>query len=249
MRIKNILTLFILGLFFQEIKAQVDDESVYEFGLRIAPQISWISPDSKTIKDGGSSLDWNYGLHIAKKFTRRYAIAMEVNVINMVSKVKMADSLIVASNKIAGGSAIATDMAINYNLRYLQVPILFKMTTDPFKNKWRAYGEFGLGFSFLLRSKADVTSKVLNLSDVDVDNPENGDEFKLKDKSTGIDNSIRINFLRPSFIIGGGVTYDLFGNTKAFAGLRYDGGLFDYMDADKWTANNSFTALNIGIIF
>jgi hypothetical protein len=41
----------------------------------------------------------------------------------------------------------------------------------------------------------------------------------------------------------------LFGQTKAYAGLRYDGGLADYMDADKWIANNSFTSLNIGIIF
>ena len=42
---------------------------------------------------GGISLDWNYGFHVAKKFTSRYAIAFEVNVINMTSKIKIIDSL------------------------------------------------------------------------------------------------------------------------------------------------------------
>lgn len=249
MRIKNIFALIICALIISKANAQISDESRYEFGLRIAPQVSWSKPDSKSITDGGISLDWNYGFHVAKKFTSRYAIAFEVNVINMTSKIKVVDSINVFSPTKLPAGAPNTDMTLNYHLRYLQIPILFKMTTDPFKDKWKAYGEFGLGFSFLLRSKVDVSSSVLKLNEVDVDNPENGDVFKLKDVNTGVENSTKINLLRPSFIIGGGLIYDLVGNTKAYIGLRYDNGLADYMDADKWTANNSYTALNIGIIF
>jgi hypothetical protein len=249
MRIKNIFALIICALIISKANAQISDESMYEFGLRIAPQVSWSKPDSKSITDGGISLDWNYGFHVAKKFTSRYAIAFEVNVINMTSKIKIIDSINVYSPTKLPIETPTTDMSLNYHLRYLQIPILFKMTTDPFKDKWKAYGEFGLGFSFLLRSKVDVSSSVLKLNDVDVDYPENDDVFKLKDVRTGIVNSTQINFLRPSFIVGGGLVYDLVGNTKAYIGLRYDNGLADYMDADKWTANNSFTALNIGIIF
>jgi hypothetical protein len=101
----------------------------------------------------------------------------------------------------------------------------------------------------LLRSKAEVNSSVLKLTEVDVDNPDDGDKFYINKSTANDDYSVKVNFLRPSFIIGGGVIYDLFGNTKAVVGLRYDGGLADYMDANKWTANNSFTALNIGMIF
>ncbi len=250
MRIKNILALIICGFILGKTNAQVSDESKYEFGLRIAPQISWSSPDSKSITDGGVSLDWNYGFHVAKKFTSRYAVAFEVNVINMTSKIKVTDPIIVYSAKIPGGSAVTSDMTLNYNLRYLEIPLLFKMSTDQFKTKWKAYGEFGLGLGMLLRSKADVNSSVLKLENVDVDNPDDGDKFYINNNSTANDDySVKVNFLRPSFIIGGGVTYDLFGNTKGYFGLRYDGGLVDYMDAAKWSANNSFTALNIGIIF
>lgn len=249
MRIKNILALIICGFILGKTKAQVTDESRYEFGLRIAPQISWSTPDSKSITDGGISLDWNYGFHVAKKFTSRYAIAFEVNVINMTSKIKFSDSINVFSPTKLPAGAPTTDMTLNYNLRYLQIPILFKMTTDPFKDKWKVYGEFGVGLSMLLRSKAEVNSSVLKLTEVDVDNPADGDKFSINKSSANDDYSVKVNFLRPSFIIGGGVIYDLFGNTKAFAGLRYDGGLADYMDANKWTANNSFTALNIGMIF
>ncbi len=247
MRIKNILTVIICSFILNKTNAQVSDESRYEFGLRIAPQISWSSPDSKSLENGGGSLDWNYGFHVAKKFTSRYAIAFEVNVINMTSKIKFTDSLAIYSDKLSGTKT--NDLAINYNLRYVQVPIIFKMYTDEFKDKWRVYGEFGVGLSFLVRSKADVNSSVLNLTNVDVDNPDKVDEFFINSNKFDKNYSTKVNFLRPSFIIGGGVLYDLFGQTKAYAGLRYDGGLVDYMDADKWTANNSFTSLNLGIIF
>lgn len=232
-----------------ETQAQVTDESRYEFGLRIAPQISWSTPDSKSITDGGISLDWNYGFHVAKKFTSRYAIGLEVNVINMASKIKITDPVTVYSTKITGGSAVTSDMSLDYSLRYLEIPILFKMTTDPIKDKLRAYGEFGVGMSILLKSKLDVSSSVLKLDNVDVDNPDDIDKFYLNQNSFSKNYSQQVNSFRPSFIIGGGMTYDLFGNTKAYAGLRYDGGLADYLDADKWIANNSFSSLNIGIIF
>jgi hypothetical protein len=75
------------------------------------------------------------------------------------------------------------------------------------------------------------------------------DEFFINSNKFDENYSTKVNFLRPSFIIGGGVLYDLFGQTKGYVGLRYDGGLVDYMDADKWIANNSFTSLNLGIIF
>jgi hypothetical protein len=247
MRIKNILAVIICSFILNKTNAQVSDESRYEFGLRIAPQISWSSPDSKSLENGGGSLDWNYGFHVAKKFTSRYAIAFEVNVINMTSKIKFTDSLAIYSDKLNGNKT--NDLAINYNLRYVQVPIIFKMYTDEFKDKWRVYGEFGVGLSFLVRSKADVNSSVLNLTNVDVDNPDKVDEFFINSNKFDKNYSTKVNFLRPSFIIGGGVLYDLFGQTKGYVGLRYDGGLVDYMDADKWIANNSFTSLNLGIIF
>lgn len=249
MRIKNILAVIICVFILNKTNAQVSDESRYEFGLRLAPQISWSSPDSKSLENGGSSLDWNYGFQVAKKFTSRYAIAFEVNVINMVSKIDFKDSLQIFSNKISGGNAPTTNLSINYSLRYVQVPIIFKMYTDQFKDKWRAYGEFGLGIGFLIRSKADVNSSVLKLDNMDVDNPDKVDEFFINQSTFSKNYSTKVNFLRPSFIIGGGVLYDLFGQTKGYAGLRYDGGLVDYMDADKWIANNSFTSLNFGIIF
>jgi|GEM_PF-875968 len=252
MRIKNIFTFIILIGSLSKLLAQDTnnalsrDQSLYEFGLRISPQISWSSPDSKSIKDGGSSLDWNFGFHVAKKFTDRYAIAFEVNVLNMVSKIKMSDTVKVFRNNITDSTS---DMTLNYFLRYLEVPFMFKMTSEPIKDRWRIYGEFGLGLGFLIRSKVDVNSSALKLENVDVNNPDTQDEFKIRNKTTNVDNDIKVSFLRPSFIIGGGVTYDLFGQTKIYIGLRYDGGLIDHLSDDRWEARNSFTALNIGIIF
>jgi hypothetical protein len=123
------------------------------------------------------------------------------------------------------------------------------MATDKYKEKWSLYGEFGASVAVLLRSRADVISSALKLTEVDIDNPSDEDKFYLNQNKENDDYSQKVNFFRPSFIIGGGVTYDLLGNTKLFTGLRYDGGLIDYLDANKWAANNSYTGLNIGIIF
>lgn len=228
------------------------DISGFEFGLRISPQLSWLAPDSKNLLANGSSLDWSWGFSVTRKLSERYGIATEVNVVYMSSKARFDEPLKLETNT-KGTLNNVTDLAYNYNLRYLQVPVLFRMNTAEVRENLRFYGEFGLGFGFLIRSKADVSSALngFSVSDMDVETPDAKDAFKIRDTASTSSKiySDDINFFRPSYIIGGGVMYNLFGQTKAYAGLRYDGGLRDILSDEHWLGNNSFAALNIGIIF
>ena len=227
---------------------KISDENKYEFGLRIAPNISWVTPDSKSIDANGISLDWNYGFTVSRYINERYAFGTEINVVNVTSKFKFNNNVyLYKSDAVKGNTG---DLSMTYNLRYLQIPILFKMRTNPINGgKLRVYGEFGMGLGLLIRSKIDVSSSVVKVDNMDAQNPDAADKFDIRADSTSAAYDKSVSFFNPSFIIGGGVQYDLFSNTKVYTGLRYNGGLVDMLYEDKWAATNSFTSLSFGIIF
>lgn len=226
----------------------ISDENKYEFGLRIAPNISWVAPDSKSIDANGISLDWNYGFTVSRYINERYAFGTEINVVNVTSKIKYDKVYLAKSDNSSKG--FADDLSMTYNLRYLQIPILFKMRTNPINGgKLRVFGEFGMGLGLLIRSKIDVSSSVVQVDNIDAKNPDAADKFDIRADSTSAAYDKSVSFFNPSFIIGGGIQYDLFSNTKVYTGLRYNGGLVDMLSEDKWTATNSFTSLSFGIIF
>jgi opacity protein-like surface antigen len=216
--------------------------------LRIAPNISWVTPDSKSIDANGISLDWNYGFTVSRYINERYAFGTEINVVNVTSKFKFNNNVyLYKSDAVKGNTG---DLSMTYNLRYLQIPILFKMRTNPINGgKLRVYGEFGMGLGLLIRSKIDVSSSVVKVDNMDAQNPDAADKFDIRADSTSAAYDKSVSFFNPSFIIGGGVQYDLFSNTKVYTGLRYNGGLVDMLYEDKWAATNSFTSLSFGIIF
>ena len=118
---------------------KISDENKYEFGLRIAPNISWVTPDSKSIDANGISLDWNYGFTVSRYINERYAFGTEINVVNVTSKFKFNNNVYLYKNDAEKGNA--SDLSMTYNLRYLQIPILFKMRTNPIDGgKLRVFG-------------------------------------------------------------------------------------------------------------
>ncbi len=245
--IKKFFTICIALILSTKIIAQDNTISSYEFGMRISPQISSVGIDSKSIHDNGVSLDWNFGFVVTKNLNERYSFGTELNVLYTTAKIKH-DELWVIKNTDSGFS----NLTYNYSMRYFQLPIIFKMRSNEIKEKFRLYGEFGFAASFLFRSKADVSSSNVftSISNMDVDNPEDVDKFSIKtDASSTNDLSDDISLIRTSLIVGGGIEYTAFGSTKMYAGLRYDGGMSDMLKEDKWTATNSFTSINIGLIF
>jgi hypothetical protein len=241
-----IIALAIMGIsngFSQKISA----ENKYEFGLRIAPSISWVGSDSKSLNANGISLDWNYGFTISRYINSRYAFGLELNVINTTSKINYNNVYLYKTPAVQGN---VSELNMNYNLRYVQIPVLFKMRTDNINSsRFSILGEFGLGLGFLIRSKADVNSNLIKIDNLDVDNPDDNDKFDIRSDIASKNLNKSINIFNPQFIIGGGVQYDAFSKSKICVGLRYNGGLADMLMEDKWTATNSFTSLNFGFIF
>jgi hypothetical protein len=242
---KRIILVFcILITFTQQLLAQ-DLDGKLEFGLGISPALSWVNSKTKMVNSGGTSINFGFGARVNYKFSEKYALAFELNLQNLGAKTQF-DRINVKYNNTVKTS---DDFSLNYNLKYIEVPVMMKMRTET-KNKISYFGEFGTNLGWLLNQLADVDSKELSLGKVNTRNPEVGDEFVLinaDNVTTEYDYSL--NRLKLGMIFGGGVHLHSDINAIVEIGLRYHVGLTDIYKEDKWEGTNQAIAINLGFIF
>ena len=122
---------------------------------------------------------------------------------------------------------------LRFKLNYLEIPLNIKLRSDQFY-RMTFYGQFGL--SNLINISATAESSDAQFSGESINN--------------GINNrTIRLYNL--SMIMGGGMEYDVGGNTALNFGIQYSNGLTDVTDIsrlDEKTVFNSFR-LVIGVMF
>jgi hypothetical protein len=233
------LALFATGVC--ELSAQI------KFGLKIAPQITWSSTESKSITTPSSSVNFGYGLMIDYYFNENYAFASEISVTNYSGSLHAADVEVVRSS----GSPTQPNITIkyDYNLRYVNVPLMLRMRTKEI-GYFRYFADFGLDNAFLVKGLANVSTPGFDLKDVTINNPDKVDEFKVVTKSSpSITYTDDVSFYRAGYIIGIGTQYNVFGNTLIVGSLRYNSAMTNYTKDDNWKAKMHAVSLNIGILF
>lgn len=208
-------------------------------GIKASPQLTWTNTDSKSITTGGLKANISYGLVLDYYISDNYSFGTEFSIGTYGGSIKP-DSVYVEEK-----STSTTDMEYSYKLQYINVPFIIKMRTKEI-GYMRYYAEFGLGMSYNFRAKADVSSSAVELSNVDVNDPDPVDKLTLKNNG---ELSQKVNFFRSSLIIGAGVQYNVFGNTLLVAGLRYDNALNNFTDESRWKASMNFLALHLGVMF
>lgn len=210
-----------------------------KMGIKVSPQLTWTNTDSKSISAGSTRANIGYGLVVDYYFSENYALGSEFSIGTFGGTLRP-DSVFV-KEKGAG----TKDLEYRYKMQYINVPLIIKMRTKEI-GYFRYYAEFGLGMSYRFRAKGDISSSVVNLTNVDVNNPDPVDQVTLQNNG---DLSQKVNFFRSSIIIGAGVQYNAFGNTLLVAGLRYDNALNNFTDEPRWKASMNFLALNLGVMF
>ncbi len=235
--------LLILGL-SAKANTPFDGEKL-EFGLGITPCMSWMNPSTKILVGGKSSLKFGFGAKINYHMSEKYALGFEINLQNLSAHTHLNAVAVDFKNTIKNSAGFHMD----YQLRYLDIPIMLKMNTIPNKNL-AFYGEFGGNLGILLNQLADIQSDVLNLSQVNMEAPEEGDNFTLRN----IDNintqyDYSLNKFRAGLIFGAGVHYHLGNESKCEIGIRYNLGLSDLYNESKWNGSSQSIGLNIGFIF
>lgn len=228
----KVLTLIVFGLLFLNLSAQddnfsedkvaklPDDDRKYRFGLQFSPDISWIKPDKTGYKNDGTKIGFSYGLSFEYFMTKNYLFSTGLTILNTGGAIKYTDDKIPL-----------IEVTEDFKIKYVELPVLLKLRTNEI-GYLTYYGQFGFIAGIRFNSKSDL-------------------EYNSTTPTvlvTPVANFTDINAMNLSLAIGGGVEYNISGNTTIMLGLTFSNGFVDQLKGDA-TANLNYVALNIGIYF
>ena len=223
---KQLFIIILLTSFSTSTMAQV------RFGLKISPNMSWTKPDSPDLDRSGSSFGYSFGLitDLVVGQKENYAFSTGILLNNTGGKYTQNYSDTITSQSYKVESTI--------NLRYVEVPLTMKLKTNEI-GYMTYFGLIGIGTAFNIRAKADLEQVV------------NGQVVKLEDEDIGD----RTNLFKASLIVGGGIEFNISGETYLMAGITYNGGFtntFDGVKDDDGKDVNvlqNYLELNLGVFF
>lgn len=228
------LSLLLLGSVFSQ-----DDVKSFILGLKFAPSIDWMQPNSLNYKSDGAIIGYTYGLigDFAIGGSGHYFLDLGLQFKNTGGRLTYDG---ISTN----GIDPAKDVTISrrYNISYISLPISFKLKTAQF-GRMTFYGNFGLDNCIRTKAKAKDSYKFIGTNDA---------PFEKSD----ININKEVALFKESIIIGGGAEYTISGNTKAFVGLIFYNGFTDiltgtntkYLDIKENAVNKSFELI-LGISF
>lgn len=233
MKIK-LYILLLLSFLFLEGFSQVKP---FRFGVLVAPNIAWLSPDTKDYNNEGAQMGFSWGFIADITLTENYFIKTGFNIDYLNAKMSYPYQL---NYDDVMPVIVPGTMQRNYNLRYFELPVTLKMRTNQF-GKTAFFGEIGFGTSFNLKA----TGK---------------DEFIPDDgsASTTSEEDIKedIALVKGSLIVGAGLEYFIDPSTSIITSISFNNGLTNILTgvnpidpSEDQRATLSYISLNIGILF
>jgi hypothetical protein len=211
----------------------------FRFGVKLAPNIAWMGPDSKGYERDGSPLGFSWGFVADITLADNYFVKTGFNLDYLNTKLKYPHQ-----KKLSENDPLFTqgDLSRKYNLRYLEFPVIMKLRTNQF-GKMAYFGEIGLSAALNLKATAqdDFTYTNNNVETV----------FQSEED---IDDEVRL--LRGSLIVGGGLEYFIDRSTSLFLSVNFNNGLNNILKGNnsinpdiKQKALLYYLQLNVGVMF
>lgn len=200
----------------------------YSFGLKAAPQVSWMKPNTENYEGNGAKLAFSWGFVSELNFSDNHCLGTGFNIVFNGGNLKF------PSQNSSGDSGT---MSRSYAVKSIEIPLTLKMRTNEIGNM-RYYGQIGLGASFRFGAKKT-------------------DDFSQGGSSTSYEkvNYDDISFLRESLIVGLGAEYTLDAGTTLSAGLAFNNGFTDTLSGKnplnsvKEKAMLNFVELSLAVLF
>lgn len=223
-----LITLFVLFGFqtFAQLKP-------FRFGVKAAPNVAWISADTENYENEGPVLGFSWGFLADITLMEHYFLKTGFNFDYLNGK------LIFPFEDL--NDSISGSLHRKYNLRYLEVPLTFKMRTNQF-GKFALYGHVGFGAGFRIRATSQD-----ELYDENGNNP-----FMLNDKN---DISDELTLVRGSLIVGVGTEFFIDQSTSLIIDLTFNNGLSNILKGENTKTREAqkgyvhYFQLNIGVMF
>lgn len=238
---KALLIMAVAALATPNLHAQ--DEGV-RFGIKLAPNMSWLKSDTKGLENDGSKIGYTFGLAtefpIGADGNYRFATGLFLNAVG--------GKYFQAFTFTENNQQLTKDLSSDISLQYVQIPLTMKLMTKEI-GYMRYYGQLGFDAAFNVRAKA-------NFDDVVVDPTTQTITFVKQDKEDIKDN---IQPIRAGLVVGAGLEYNFSGSTTLQAGITYNNGLtnllkkVEVVDASgavkKAKLLQNYLELNLAIFF
>ena len=193
-------------------------------GVHLDPISTWFSPKTKGIEKDGARLGISGGLLMEYYFSQNYGLASGISITGLGGNLMYNDSLYISAGGenvlVKGGSTVA------YNVTYLTIPLALKLKTNEM-GFFTYFAKLGLNHHINIGSKASSSGSELSKDNV----------------------SEEINLFNLSYFFGGGLEYNLGGQTSLSFGLFYNHGFTDVLSNDDHKANLNCLVFHVGMFF
>lgn len=195
-----------------------------EIGIYTEPQLGWITSDEGSVRNEGSVVHLNSGIHFDIYFMENYAFTFGLEMNNLGGQVSYGDTAKFqqtnATLKIPGNTTV------KHNLQYVGIPLGLKLKTT--EMGYTTF-YFHAGLSPMFNTRAVTTSEELGI-----------DHQNIKPE---------INLFSMGYFVSGGIEYRLAGNTAIVAGIKWTSGFSDVTGNDLTNNNIRSAGLHLGLIF
>ena len=138
MKKKFCFLLFVMALSF----AATAQRFEYQLGLKGGLGVSFLGTNDDNITNKDNGLCYKFGLTGIYYFGESYGFSSGFSIMgsDMSYKIKITDE-----------NGAESEVDRNLHNTYLQIPLLLKMRTDPFADKYRIFGEIGYGLNLFVK--------------------------------------------------------------------------------------------------
>ena len=240
---RYILSILVISSFLLSIQNSQAQQKPFKFGFKLAPGVSWLSPDSKGYENTGIDFAFAWGFTADITLMEHYYFATGFNVSYFGGQLSFPHNVIDEESVVS--SSFEGTLTRDYSQRYVEVPLAFKMKTNELFSKTVFFGLIGINTGFLIRAKADDSF----ISNDGINSYMNYTEEKLdiKDESASF---------KASLIVGAGAEYVIDESISLVFGLNFNNGLSNVLGGTNTNDNTIehkaipyYFELNLGVIF
>lgn len=207
-----------------------DEQKGVRFGLTFSPRLSWMTASDKNLNGNGTYIGYEYGLLMDILIPKNYAFATGFLFNGCGGKLTYSDPV---KFNTYNDSIFAAGTNVDYRLQYIVIPLTMKLRTNQI-GYMTYYGQFGFRGGINIRSRADISNLSGNTLDEKIDFGEDVGPVDF------------------GLLVGGGLDYEITGNTAIHVGIQYYNGFIDVTDNPQdYKSSSSLGALKLelGVFF
>jgi hypothetical protein len=200
-------------------------QSPIRLGAHFDPVVTWFSTRTPEIDKDGSKLGFNGGLIVEDYFTKNYAFVTGLSFTSLGGNLLYHEE---ESLTIGNGSHVTlpAGTTVAYTINYLTIPVALKLKSNEI-GYFTYYAQLGFSPQINIGSKATTTGSLLTKDNV----------------------SQEINLFHLSFLFGGGIEYNIGGQTSLIAGIFFNNGFTDVLSNSDHKSALNFLTIRIGVMF